>query len=67
MLAYWRDKKAVARHSTRRREKINEAQVREIRQLRAEGVSLRSLAEQYGIQPNTVHLIARRKRWRWVA
>lgn len=44
--------------------KVNEAVVRSIRRLRAQGLSLAAIAQRHDLNPSTVHDIVRRKTWR---
>lgn len=43
--------------------KITEQDVRDIRKKRSEGITLKSIAKEYGIHLSAVHLIAKRKTW----
>lgn len=47
--------------------KLTDDQVREIRQLKADGVTGRELAGRYGSNPGTISAICRLKRYRWVS
>ena len=46
--------------------KLTAPQVRDIRRLHAGGRSQRSLAREYGVHPQNVNLIVRRKAWRHI-
>jgi hypothetical protein len=69
MLAYWRKRwhQRQRKVGQVKRDKLTVEQVREIRVQRAGGVQLKILAERYGVTTYTIYLIAKRRRWTWVA
>ena len=56
----------VPRGERHGRSKLTTRQVCEMREARAKGVSLRELAERYGVKPATVKSVCGRRLWKWL-
>lgn len=61
------EKGRLRRGSQRAMSKLTEADVIELRRLRAEGQTLAALSKRFGVGEPTVHKIALRKKWKHVA